>query len=128
MREKRVFGELEMAILKMFEIGIHLTVKDVLQALGGEDKYTTVMTVMNRLVEKKQLKRTRQGLHYTYQLIQVSQTVPKGLLERLKQRIFGGKSVLLINFLIESSEDISDKELAEMEKLIQQKKKTGRKT
>ncbi len=125
MREKRVFGELEMAILKIFNKRDILTVKDVQQALGGEDKYTTIMTVMNRLVEKKQLIRTKSGLQYEYSINHSVVDVPKGLLERLKQRVFGGKSVSMINFLIESSEDITDKELAEMEKLIQQKKKKG---
>lgn len=126
MREKRVFGELEMAILKIFSKKDNLTVKDVQAALGGEDKYTTIMTVMNRLVEKKELKRTRLGLQYEYCINHAGQDVSVGILERLKQRIFGGKSVSMINFLIESSDDITDKELAEMEKLIQQKKKRGR--
>ena len=119
MREKRVFGELEMVILKLFSKNAQLTVKDVQHALGGEDKYTTIMTVMNRLVEKNQLMRTKLGLQYEYRLNQVVNPAPAGLLERVKQRLFGGKSVSMISFLIESSEDITDKELQEMEKLIQ---------
>lgn len=123
MREKRVFGELELAILKVFGKHDKLTVKDVLEFLGGADKYTTVMTVMNRLVEKNQLARERIGQQYEYWVNQAVVSGPKGLLEKLKQKIFGGKSVSMISFLIESGEDITDKELAEMEILIRQKKK-----
>jgi predicted transcriptional regulator len=126
MREKRIFGELETAILKIFKKKDRLTVKEVIQALGGGDKYTTIMTVMNRLVEKKQLMRSKLGLQYEYFLNESVNVVPKGLLERLKHKLFGGKSVSMINFLIESSEDITDNELAEMERLIQQKKKGGK--
>lgn len=127
MREKRVFGELELMILKIFSKKQKLTVKNVQEALGGEDKYTTIMTVMNRLVEKNQLNRRRIGLQYEYWIEQGKDSVPKGLLEKLKQKIFGGKSMSMINYLIESSEDITESELAEMEKLIKNKKKAGSK-
>jgi predicted transcriptional regulator len=126
MREKRVFGELELMILKIFIRREKLTVREVQEELGGDDKYTTIMTVMNRLVEKQQLNRRRIGQQYEYWVNQAINTVPKGLLEKLKQKIFGGKSVSMISFLIESSQDITDSELAEMEKLIQQKKKGGK--
>ena len=53
---KREFGELELIILKTFEGRDKLTVKEVLSLLGGEDKYTTIMTVMNRMVEKARSK------------------------------------------------------------------------
>lgn len=51
--EKRIFGELKLAILNVFKKeSSACTVRDVLQTLGREDKYTTIMTVMNRLVLK----------------------------------------------------------------------------
>jgi len=127
MREKRAFGELEMSILKLFKTDNKLTVKDVQEALSGQDKYTTIMTVMSRLVEKKQLTRVKIGLQYEYQRIPGTTSLTKNLLDKLKEKIFGGKSVSMISFLIESSEDITEVELAEMEKLIQQKKRENEK-
>ena len=49
---KRAFGELELAILQILKAGGRMSVKEVHQALGGHDKYTTIMTVMSRLAEK----------------------------------------------------------------------------
>ena len=45
-----------------------MTVKRALSLINTESKpaYTTVMTVLNRLVEKQLLKRTKNGRHYVY--------------------------------------------------------------
>ena len=55
MKKKRIFGELELAILQIFREKDRFTVREVLESLKGDDKYTSIMTVMNRLVEKKLL-------------------------------------------------------------------------
>lgn len=124
MTKKRNFGELELTILTLFKSHPQLTVKEVLKMLGGEDKYTTIMTVMSRLVEKQELQRERIGLQYQYSINKSKISAPSSLLERLKQKIFGGKSASMISYLIESGDDITDAELAEMEKLINAVKKT----
>jgi len=119
---KRVFGELELGILKIFRSSgqeVRLTVRDVLELLGAKDKYTTIMTVMNRMVEKKLLVRHRIGQQFEYWMNDASSTHEPSLLEKLKQTIFGGKSVSMASYLIESS-DVSDEELAEMENLIKE--------
>ena len=54
---KRAFGELESQILFILRTGERKTVKDVHKTLGGHDNYNTVMTVMTRLAEKKQIAR-----------------------------------------------------------------------
>jgi predicted transcriptional regulator len=113
---KRVFGELEMAILKIVKEHEKLTVRDVLQALGGEDKYTTVMTVMNRLAEKELLVRERCGQQYEYWINESRKSAPS-FLDKLKQKLFGGNSASMASYLIESG-NVSDQELAEIEKLI----------
>lgn len=118
--KKRVFGELEMAVLSLFKkADSHLTVRDVLKSLGAEDKYTTVMTVMNRLVTKGELSREREGMAYRYTLN--SQKVHLGLFEKLKKRFFEGKSVQLISYLLED-EKITPEELEQLEKMIEAKR------
>jgi len=126
MIKKRMFGELELAILKVFNNQSILTVKQVQEALKGDDKYTTIMTVMNRLVEKKELERQRNGQQYEYWVNAAKPSSSFSLLDRLKQKIFGGKSSTMISFLIESGGDITDQELDEMEKFIKQVKKSRR--
>lgn len=92
----------------------------VLDALAGEDKYTTVMTVMNRLVAKGELYRMREGQSYLYSV--QTRRPRSSLFEKWRQKIFGGKSSLMIGYLLESSQDITEEELAEIEKLIREAK------
>src|SRR5690348_13701957 len=98
---KRIFGELELAILNIFQKddSVH-TVRDVLQELGGEDKYTTIMTVMNRLVAKGELHREKKGQSYHYFLQTKKQRY--SLFEKWRQKIFGGNSALMISYLLKS--------------------------
>lgn len=44
----------------------HMAVREVLESLEGDLAYTTVMTVMNRLVEKGLLRRRRDGRAWSY--------------------------------------------------------------
>ena len=119
---KRAFGELEIQILHILKEGKHLTVKEVHRMLGGMDNYNTIMTVMNRLVEKQQLVRHRIGLQYEYQLGEAATQIPS-LLEKIKQKFMGIRTKALVSHLIEEDQTITDEELAEMEKLIQAKRK-----
>ena len=115
---KRAFGALESQILYLMKSGEKKTVKAVHQALGAEDNYNTVMTVMSRLAEKKQLARERVGLQYEYWITAPSHS----FLDKIRQKFFGVKTSVLVSHLIESSEDLSDTDLIEMEKLIQKRR------
>ena len=99
-----------------------MTVKEVQAALKRDDKYTTVMTVMQRLSEKGVLCRERVGLHYEYWK-NSAQTQTTSFLAQLKQKMLGVKTAEMVSYLIEQDNDISLKELQEMEELIQQAKR-----
>jgi len=119
--KKRVFGELEIAILSIFQHdGSKCTVRDVLQALEKEDKYTTIMTVMNRLVAKGELDRTRNGQSFQYYL--KTKKPRLSLFKKLRQSLFEGKSAQLISYLLEDQE-ITCEELEELEKIIEAKRR-----
>lgn len=117
---KRAFGELESQILYILKSGEKQTVKDVHKALGGNDNYNTVMTVMSRLAEKKQLGRERRGLQYEYWLLDSNESF--SFLDKMKQKFSSVKTTALVSHLIESADDISDEDLMEMEKLLQKMK------
>lgn len=119
---KRAFGELGLAILHILKSGRRMTVKEVHHILGGDNKYNTIMTVMSRLAEKKQLGRERVGLQYEYWLIPSQAKVPS-FIEQFKQKIFGVKTVSMVSYLIESADDITEEDLFEMEKMIAKAKK-----
>lgn len=114
---KRAFGELESEILYILKSGEKMTVKEVHRLLGGRDNYNTVMTVMSRLAEKKQLAREKKGLQYHYWIVASEESA--SFLEKFKKKFFGVKTSLLVSHLLESSEDLKTEELDEMEKLIQ---------
>lgn len=114
---KRKFGELELEILHILKADKRMTVKEVLHILGEENKYNTIMTVMNRLVEKKILAREKMGLQYEYYILSDAKKIPS-ILDQLKNKLFLSKTKDVICYLLESTQDISDQELVEMEELI----------
>lgn len=118
---KRSFGELELEILRILKSSDKMTVKQVHQVLGEENKYNTIMTVMVRLTEKGVLTRERIGLQYAYWLASPKLKVPS-FVEQIKKKFLGIKTTDMISYLIESSEDISEEELEEMEKMIEKVK------
>ena len=117
---KRAFGELESQILYILKSGERQTVKEVHSALGGQDNYNTVMTVMTRLTEKKQLAREKIGLQYEYWIISINSI---SFLKTLKQKFFGLTTGTMVNHLIASADDLSEEDLNEMENLIEKARK-----
>lgn len=123
MARQRLSGELEWTVLELIKSKGEASVKDIFEALHQSVGYTTVMTVMARLEEKGDLQRRREGRHYLYQLPQKTKASALGLVERLKQRLFGGRSMAMIRYLIDSGEDLTVQDLEEMKTLLQQNKR-----
>lgn len=114
----RVFGELEAQIMDVvWKLG-EPTVGDVCDHLDAGCNYKTVMTVMNRLVDKGILSRRRVGRAYSYVpcesreafLSRVSRNVMEGLLED-----FG--DVAIAQF-ITAVDRVDPTQLAELQALI----------
>lgn len=116
--EKRSFGELELAVLHVLESGERMTVKEVHHKLGEENKYTTIMTVMSRLAEKEVIMREKVGASFEYWLVPAQGKIAS-FIDHFRKKIFGVKSKELICHLIEHEDDISDKELEEMQSLLE---------
>ncbi|MFH0829203.1 MAG: BlaI/MecI/CopY family transcriptional regulator [Candidatus Kerfeldbacteria bacterium] len=74
MHESRLtlLGDLERAIMEAVWSRSDVTVRDVIGELKGSRRsaYTTVMTVMNRLVKKGLLRRKQRGTSFRYSAIQ----------------------------------------------------------
>lgn len=122
MIHKRAFGELELAVLRVLKNGQKMTVAEVHKALGSHDKYTTIMTVMNRLHEKGQLSRERVGQPYYYWLISQMDKAPS-FISQLKNRVFGLKTTALMSYLLESADDLSENDLLELQEMIEKARK-----
>ncbi|EKE11139.1 MAG: hypothetical protein ACD_15C00136G0001 [uncultured bacterium] len=116
------FGELELSILKIIrELG-RATVRDIYKSLGSEGSYTTIMTVMSRMTDKGELMREKEGKQYIYWVDPQNDSPSKNILQRIQDKIFGGKSTAMVSYLLESDQEISDQDLMEMEKLIQKRR------
>lgn len=115
----RVLGELEADILQAVWELDRPTVKEVTAALGPDAHVKTIMTVMNRMVEKGLLKRSRAGRRFVYAATfdresfsrQIADQVLSGLLAD-----FGRPT--LAHFIQEAT----DEQLAELELLIAERR------
>lgn len=116
------FGELELSILQTVQKLGRATVRNVYASLGSEGSYTTVMTVMSRMANKGELMREKEGKQYFYWIEATNQEPSKNILQRIQDKIFGGKSTAMLSYLLEADQEISDQELAEIEKLIQKRR------
>lgn len=116
------FGELELSILKSMRKLGRATVRDIYEALGSEGSYTTIMTVMSRMAEKGELRREKEGKQYVYWAGSQSHSPSKNILQRIQEKIFGGKKVAMVSYLLDTDQEISDQELEEIEKLIQKRR------
>lgn len=115
-------GALEAAILNVFRTEKKATVREIYLKLGEERKYTTIMTVMNRLFEKKELNREKVGNQFVYWIDDSCREPHQGLICRLKDKIFGGRAAAMVSYLIEMDDKISHEELEELEDLIERKR------
>lgn len=116
---KLSFGELELSILQTIQQLGRATVRDVYISLGGQGSYTTIMTVMSRMVDKGELMREKEGKKYCYWIESTNQTPSKNILKRIQDKIFRGKPTALISYLLKTDKNVSDQELIEIETLIQ---------
>lgn len=116
------FGELELAVLRIVRERGRATVHEVHDRSGKKRSYTTIMTVMTRLAEKGELLREKEGRQYIYWLAPRNQSSFKGFLKRIQERVFGGRRAAMVNYLLEVDDEISDRELREMENMIRKKR------
>lgn len=123
MGRKHAFGELELSILNILRDKGPATVSDVLHVLANDSRYTTVMTVMSRLVEKGELLRQKRGKQYEYWIHEQGTQNSLSLFDRLKEKAFGGKALSMVSYLLESTDTISDEELEQIEDLIRSERK-----
>jgi predicted transcriptional regulator len=115
----RVLGELEARILEtVWDLG-QASVKDVTARLGSDTHVKTVMTVMNRMVEKGLLTRSPQGRHFVYQ----ATTDRESFLQHVAAQVLSG---LLSDFARPTMAHFVDgatpEQLAELERLIAQRR------
>jgi predicted transcriptional regulator len=111
--------EQELEIMKIVWERDHATVRDVYEALLERRKiaYTTVMTMMNILEQKKYLRKSAEDRAYVYRPTKPKKQVIKGMVREFVDRVFNGSAEPLLVHLIEDRK-LSSKELDEIARMI----------
>ena len=87
--------------------------------------YTTVLTVMQKLEKAGWLEHRREGRAYVYNATRTRSEQGSLSLQRFVKRVFGGDPKRMLQHLLES-EDLSQTDLAEIRKMIDQRRKEKR--
>ena len=104
------------------------TVRDVYETLLERRKvaYTTVMTMMKILEQKKYLKKSQHERAYVYRPAQPQRQVIGAMVRDLVNRVFNGSAEPLLVHLVEEH-DVSREDLEEIARLREEHKREERK-
>ena len=115
--------EFELAILKVIWKRSPQTVRDVRDQLaesGRDSAHTSVITMLNIMVDKGYLDKKKDGKSYLFWPIVSESDVSQKMLGDMVSRVFDGSAKRLVLNLIDG-EEIGEAELLELRKLINQK-------
>ncbi len=121
----RFFGPLEAKIMDVLWNDVEMTIKDVQQVLEQEKltNFNTVMTVMNRLVDKGILQKRAEGRSSMYKPIlsraEFLNTQSKEMTNELMDE-FGS---VVVSHMLDALEDVDDDLVAKLEQKIKELKK-----
>src|SRR5580692_11152882 len=112
----------ELEIMKLVWAREVATVRDVYEALLERRKiaYTTVMTMMKILEQKKYLLKSQDERAYIYRPAKPKNQVIKGMVREFVNRVFNGSAEPLLVHLIEDRR-LSQKDLEEITQMIRRK-------
>ncbi|MFG0284363.1 MAG: BlaI/MecI/CopY family transcriptional regulator [Phycisphaerales bacterium JB039] len=119
-RRARDLGEAELEILRILWDRGACTVREVLEALHGSGRkvaYTTVLTTLSRLEQKKFVASNKSGMAYVYRARISRDRVVRSRIGSLVQQLFDGAPGSLVVQLMES-ERFTPEELAQFRALI----------
>jgi predicted transcriptional regulator len=120
---QKILGDLEEKIMKVIWASKEpLKPAEVQAGLKNKYAYTTIMTIMSRLVEKKILKRSQKGNTYYYQPVKGKASFAKPKLRLLFKNLFNSYGEIAISQFIDTLEDIDPEELKKLQKYIEKKK------
>jgi predicted transcriptional regulator len=111
----RVLGELEAPILETVWALGQATVKEVTAQLGPQAHLKTVMTVMNRMVEKGILRRQLRGRQFVYQAVLDREAFLQQIANRVLAGLLADFGQPTIAYFIAGA---APEQLAELEQLL----------
>jgi predicted transcriptional regulator len=125
MKDKPVYrlGDLQLRIMKVLWDGGPTTVAAVQRQLSGKPlAYTTVATMLRKMEERGLVAHVQEGRQFTYKPVVGAEAVTTSMAGDLVDRLFAGSLADAVSHLLETRE-VSSRELAQLERLIEQHKK-----
>lgn len=119
---ERLLGELEMEIMQVIWARQCVTVREVLEVLTERRPlaYTTVMTVMTRLMDKGILRQHRQDRTYEYEAIYTSEELTTKAVGQTIRSLLESFGPLAITEFIHQVGQVDPDELQRLAKLAQE--------
>jgi predicted transcriptional regulator len=123
-RSARVYrlGDLQLRVMQVLWGRPEATVSEVHQSLGQDLAYTTVATLLRRLETRGLVKHRQDGRSFIYRAAVAAEDVTRGAAEHLLEGLFEGSLSDMVSHLLKQR-DVSRRELAEIERLIAERKK-----
>ena len=120
-------GKLQRAVMEVvWEMG-EATVRQVWERVSPDKEvsYTTILAALQRLERSGWLRHRAEGKSNVYVPTRTREQAGASSVRTFVQGMFGGNALLMFRHLVEEGE-LSDKELQELQRLIEEKRK-GRK-
>lgn len=112
-------GKLQLAIMRVLWVEGESTVSEVHRALEPSHGLapTTIATMLKKMEAKGVVAHRTEGRRFVYRPTISEDAVTRTMVSDLKERLFGGSAVALVNHLLQSHE-VDDDELAELREQI----------
>jgi predicted transcriptional regulator len=117
-------GDLQLKIMKRLWACREASVADLHQQLQDEKElaYTTVATVLRKMELRGLVKHRLEGRSFFYRAAVGEEAVTRGMADHFINRLFEGSLTDVVSHLL-STREVSRDELAELERLIAQRKR-----
>lgn len=123
----RFFGALEAKIMEILWVSAEITIKDVQQKLEhGQEKavnFNTVMTVMNRLVDKGVLQKRLEGRSFVYRPVLSKEQFIDTQSKELTHELIEEFGPVVVNHMLDALETADPDLMEKLEQKIKQWKK-----
>ncbi|QTD39798.1 BlaI/MecI/CopY family transcriptional regulator [Sporosarcina sp. Te-1] len=121
----RFFGPLEAKIMDILWDAEELRIREVQQILEREKltSFNTVMTVMNRLVEKNILQKRTEGRSSVYKPVQSRMEFLNSQSKEMTHELMDEFGNVVVSHMLDALEEADDDLVAKLERKIQELKK-----
>ncbi|HEY3043693.1 MAG TPA: BlaI/MecI/CopY family transcriptional regulator [Vicinamibacterales bacterium] len=120
MKDRRRPTAGELAILQVLWSRGPSTVREVVEAMGREGAYTTVLKLLQIMTEKRLVRRDESARTHVYEAMYSEDQTQKQIVTDLLDRVFDGSAVKLVMQAL-ATRRASPEELREIRRLLKEK-------